>query len=113
MQVVPLGKSQGVGVVFGYEISSFMVKIAKSKDFMIGNAPKLFQGTGNWFFVKSSHSPSAHSRGTQDFFVGFDIMVDIVMQRGWMKSLRIILPFEYYVSSSVVTHSYAAYDRVL
>ena len=46
MQFVPIGKSQGVGVVFGYKIPSFMVKMAKSKDFMIGNAPKLVQGTG-------------------------------------------------------------------
>ena len=46
MQFVPIGKTQGVGVVFGYKIPSFMVKMAKSKDFMIGNAPKLVQGTG-------------------------------------------------------------------
>lgn len=45
MQFVPIGKTQGVGVVFGYKIPSFMVKMAKSKDFMIGDAPKLVQGT--------------------------------------------------------------------
>jgi len=46
MQFVPLGSTQGVGVVMGFKIPSFMVKMAKSKDFMIGQAPKLVQGTG-------------------------------------------------------------------
>jgi NADH dehydrogenase FAD-containing subunit len=46
MQFVPVGSKQGVGVVFGYKIPSMMVKMAKSKDFMIGNVPKLIDGTG-------------------------------------------------------------------
>ena len=46
MQFVPVGSTQGVGVVFGYKIPSMMVKMAKSKDFMIGNVPKLIAGTG-------------------------------------------------------------------
>ena len=46
MQFVPVGSTQGVGVVFGYKIPSMMVKMAKSKDFMIGNVPKLINGTG-------------------------------------------------------------------
>ena len=46
MQFVPLGSTQGVGVVMGWKIPSFMVKMAKSKDFMIGQVPKLISGTG-------------------------------------------------------------------
>ena len=45
MQFVPVGSTQGVGVIFGYKIPSFMVKMIKSKDFMIGNVPKLINGT--------------------------------------------------------------------
>ena len=46
MQFVPIGRTQGVGVVYGYKIPSLMVKMAKSKDFMISKARKLVQGTG-------------------------------------------------------------------
>ena len=46
MQFVPLGSTQGVGVVFGYKIPSLMGKMAKAKDFMIGQVPKLIDGTG-------------------------------------------------------------------
>jgi hypothetical protein len=46
MQFVPIGSTQGVGVLFGYKIPSIMVKMLKSKDFMIGNVPKLIEGTG-------------------------------------------------------------------
>ena len=46
MQFVPVGSTGGVGVVFGWKIPSFLVKMAKSKDFMIGNVPKLIEGTG-------------------------------------------------------------------
>jgi NADH dehydrogenase FAD-containing subunit len=46
MQFVPVGSKQGVGVVFGYKVPSMMVKMVKSKDFMIGNVPKLIDGTG-------------------------------------------------------------------
>ena len=45
MVFVPLGPTQGVGAVFGWKIPSFLVKMAKSKDFMIGNAAKTIQGT--------------------------------------------------------------------
>jgi len=46
MQLVPLGSTQGVGIIMGWKIPSFMVKMIKGKDMMIGNAPKLVQGTG-------------------------------------------------------------------
>lgn len=45
MQFVPVGSQGGVGVVFGYKVPSFMVKMAKAKDFMIGNAVKTVEGT--------------------------------------------------------------------
>jgi apoptosis-inducing factor 2 len=45
MQFVPIGSTQGVGVAFGYKVPSMIVKMAKSKDFMIGNVPKLIEGT--------------------------------------------------------------------
>jgi NADH dehydrogenase FAD-containing subunit len=45
LQFVPIGSTQGVGVVFGYKVPSMVVKMAKSKDFMIGNVPKLIEGT--------------------------------------------------------------------
>ncbi|KAF1989334.1 AMID-like mitochondrial oxidoreductase [Aulographum hederae CBS 113979] len=46
MQFVPVGPTGGVGAVFGYKIPSFMVKMIKAKDFMIGQVPKLMDGTG-------------------------------------------------------------------
>ena len=45
MQLVPIGAKQGVGVVFGWKLPSFAVVMAKSKDYMVGEAPKLVQGT--------------------------------------------------------------------
>ncbi|EXJ79818.1 hypothetical protein A1O3_08103 [Capronia epimyces CBS 606.96] len=45
MQFVPLGSQQGVGVAFGWKLPSFLVKMAKSKDFMIANAVKTIDGT--------------------------------------------------------------------
>ncbi len=45
MQFVPLGSQQGVGIAFGWKLPSFMVRMAKSKDFMIGNAVKYMDGT--------------------------------------------------------------------
>ncbi|KIX97930.1 uncharacterized protein Z520_06008 [Fonsecaea multimorphosa CBS 102226] len=45
MQFVPIGSQGGVGVVFGFKLPSFLVKMAKSKDFMIGNALKTVEGT--------------------------------------------------------------------
>lgn len=44
VQMIPLGSTQGVGVVFGYKAPSFMIKMAKSKDFMIGECAKLIAG---------------------------------------------------------------------
>jgi len=44
VQIVPVGSQQGVGIAFGWGLPSFMIKMAKSKDFMIGNASKLIQG---------------------------------------------------------------------
>ena len=45
MQFVPIGSQQGVGIAFGWKLPSFAVKMAKSKDFMIGNAVKYIEGT--------------------------------------------------------------------
>lgn len=45
MQFVPIGSQGGVGVVFGWKVPSFLVKMAKSKDFMIGQALKTIEGT--------------------------------------------------------------------
>ncbi|RMZ92260.1 hypothetical protein DV736_g471, partial [Chaetothyriales sp. CBS 134916] len=46
IQLVPIGSQQGVGVVFGWKIPSFIVKMGKAKDFMINNAVKAVEGTG-------------------------------------------------------------------
>ena len=45
MQFVPIGSQQGVGAAFGWKLPSFLIKLAKSKDFMIGNAVKTIEGT--------------------------------------------------------------------
>ena len=45
MQFVPIGATQGVGIAFGWKLPSFVVKMAKSKDFMIGKAPQYIEGT--------------------------------------------------------------------
>jgi apoptosis-inducing factor 2 len=45
MQIVPVGSSGGIGIAFGYKLPSFMVKMVKAKDFMIGNAVKTVEGT--------------------------------------------------------------------
>ncbi|KAK5090841.1 hypothetical protein LTS08_002249 [Lithohypha guttulata] len=44
MAFVPVGSQQGVGLAFGWKLPSFVIKMAKAKDYMIGNAPKLIQG---------------------------------------------------------------------
>lgn len=44
MAFVPVGSQQGVGLAFGWKLPSFVIKMAKAKDFMIGNAPKLIEG---------------------------------------------------------------------
>jgi len=46
MQFVPIGSQGGVGIAFGWRLPSFLVKVAKAKDFMIGNAVKVVEGTG-------------------------------------------------------------------
>jgi apoptosis-inducing factor 2 len=46
MQLLPIGTKQGVGIVFGWKLPSFAVVMAKSKDYMVGEAPKLVYGTG-------------------------------------------------------------------
>ncbi len=45
MQFVPVGSQGGVGIAFGWRLPSFLVKMAKAKDFMIGNAVKTVEGT--------------------------------------------------------------------
>ncbi|KIV90731.1 hypothetical protein PV10_05357 [Exophiala mesophila] len=45
MMFVPIGPQQGVGAAFGWKLPSFLIKMAKSKDFMIGNAAKTVEGT--------------------------------------------------------------------
>lgn len=45
MMFVPIGPNQGVGAAFGWKLPSFLIKFAKSKDFMIGNAAKAIEGT--------------------------------------------------------------------
>lgn len=44
MLFVPVGSQQGVGLAFGWKLPSFAIKMAKAKDYMIGNAPKLIEG---------------------------------------------------------------------
>ncbi|KAL9083008.1 MAG: hypothetical protein Q9165_008704, partial [Trypethelium subeluteriae] len=43
LQFVPLGPNGGVGVVFGWRVPAFLVKMIKSRDFMVGNAPKVVE----------------------------------------------------------------------
>ena len=45
MQFVPVGSQGGVGIAFGWKLPSFLVKMAKAKDFMIGQAVKAVEGT--------------------------------------------------------------------
>jgi hypothetical protein len=45
VQLLPIGAKQGVGVAFGWKLPSFAVVMGKSKDYMVGNAPKLVEGT--------------------------------------------------------------------
>ncbi|KIW12455.1 hypothetical protein PV08_09732 [Exophiala spinifera] len=45
MQIVPIGSQGGVGVLFGYKAPSFLVKMAKAKDYMIGRAVQTLDGT--------------------------------------------------------------------
>jgi apoptosis-inducing factor 2 len=45
MQLLPLGSKQGVGVAFGWKLPSFAIVMAKGRDYMVSNAPKLVHGT--------------------------------------------------------------------
>ena len=45
MQIVPVGPSGGVGVVFGWWVPSFAVKMIKSRNFMFPKALKTVMGT--------------------------------------------------------------------
>lgn len=44
MLFVPVGSTQGVGLAFGWRVPSFVIRMAKAKDFMIGNAAGLIKG---------------------------------------------------------------------
>jgi len=46
MGFVPVGSQGGVGVVMGYKIPSFVVKMFKAKDFMVSHALQTVNGTG-------------------------------------------------------------------
>jgi apoptosis-inducing factor 2 len=45
-QLIPIGAKQGVGIGFGWKLPSFAIVMAKGKDYMISNGPKLVGGTG-------------------------------------------------------------------
>lgn len=45
MQFVPIGAKSGVGVLFGWRLPTMVVVKAKSKNYLIANAPKLVNGT--------------------------------------------------------------------
>lgn len=45
MQFVPVGPNGGVGSMYNFSVPSFVIKMAKSKDFFIGNAVKTVNGT--------------------------------------------------------------------
>ena len=60
MAFVPVGSTQGVGLAFGWKIPSFVVKMAKAKDFMKGKAPKLIEGQAEvWSGVVERHNLAA------------------------------------------------------
>lgn len=46
-QVVPIGRGAGVGAFNGYKLPTFMVKMIKGKDYMIGERIKITHG-GKW-----------------------------------------------------------------
>ncbi|KAK3056972.1 hypothetical protein LTR09_002010 [Extremus antarcticus] len=43
-QLVPVGRSKGVGAIFGWRLPSFFVWLIKGRDFMIGKAPDKVTG---------------------------------------------------------------------
>jgi len=46
-QLVPIGRSMGVGAVFGWRLPSFMVWVIKGRDYMLSFAPPVVNGS-NW-----------------------------------------------------------------
>lgn len=44
MQIVPLGRTGGVGVIMGFRVPTFLVKMVKSKTFFVEKAPELVKG---------------------------------------------------------------------
>lgn len=44
MQLVPIGKSKGVGAAMGYQIPSFMVWAIKGRDYWLWTTGKLWDG---------------------------------------------------------------------
>ncbi|ETS78152.1 hypothetical protein PFICI_10214 [Pestalotiopsis fici W106-1] len=45
MQMVPIGRSKGVGAVFGWRMPSFMVWLIKGRDYFLWTTPALWNGT--------------------------------------------------------------------
>ncbi|KAK9415187.1 putative FAD/NAD(P)-binding domain-containing protein [Seiridium unicorne] len=45
MQMVPIGKSKGVGAVFGWQLPSFMVWLIKGRDYFLWTTGPLWSGT--------------------------------------------------------------------
>ncbi|KAF2237905.1 FAD/NAD(P)-binding domain-containing protein [Viridothelium virens] len=44
-QIVPVGRSKGVGAVFGWKLPSFMVWLIKGRDYMVAQAQVMVNGT--------------------------------------------------------------------
>ena len=44
-QIVPVGRSKGVGTVFGWRVPSFFVWLIKGRDYMISKAPSKIDGS--------------------------------------------------------------------
>lgn len=47
LQIVPVGPSKGVGVVFGWRVPSWFVWLMKGRDYMIPKGPANVDGS-NW-----------------------------------------------------------------
>ncbi|KAH6647378.1 FAD/NAD(P)-binding domain-containing protein [Truncatella angustata] len=45
MQMVPIGRSKGVGAAFGWQLPSFMVWLIKGRDYFLWTTPALWSGT--------------------------------------------------------------------
>jgi len=46
-QLVPIGRSKGVGAIFGWKLPSFFVWMIKGRDYFASNAPEIVDG-GKW-----------------------------------------------------------------